>query len=75
MTVGDHRERNKHVSIGIAEADFLALRQERDKGLAAPKLLDPSLQINIRAGRLPPLTPGGERLMLLPVKVQGDTTW
>ncbi|USP80709.1 hypothetical protein yc1106_07983 [Curvularia clavata] len=72
MTVQDHRQRNKHVSMSVAEEDFLALRQERDAGLAAPKLLDPSLQINIRAGRLPRPTLGGERLMLLPVKMQCD---
>lgn len=58
--------------MSVAEEDFLTLRKERDAGLAAPKLLDPSLQINIRAGRLPRPTPGGERLMLLPVKMQCD---
>lgn len=72
MTVGDHRERNKHVSIDVAEEDFLMLRRERDAGLAAPKLLDPSLQVNIRAGKLPRLTPGGERLMSLPIQLQCD---
>lgn len=70
MTVGDHRERNKHVSKDVAERDFLILRQERDAGLAAPKLLDPSLQINIRAGRLPRLTPSGERLLSFPIQLQ-----
>lgn len=69
LTVGEHRERNKHVSKNVAEADFLVLRHERDAGLAAPKLLHPSLQINIRAGRLPRLTPGGERLMPFPLRL------
>lgn len=70
MTVGEHRERNKHLSTGVEEAEFLALRQKRDARLAAPKLLDPSLQINIRAGRLPRPTVGGERLMGLPIRLQ-----
>lgn len=72
MTVGDHRERNKHVSIDVAEEDFLTLRRKRDAGLAAPKLLDPSLQVNIRAGRLPRPTPGGERLVSLPIQMLCD---
>ncbi|KAF1829923.1 Metallo-hydrolase/oxidoreductase [Decorospora gaudefroyi] len=72
LTVGDHKERNKHLSGEVKEDDFLALRRERDESLAAPKLLDPSLQINIRAGRLPRPTPGGGRLIHLPLKITGE---
>jgi len=71
MTVRDHKEKNKHLSDDVKEEDFLKLRGERDATLAAPKLLDPSLQINIRAGRLPRPTSGGLRMMHLPVKVVG----
>lgn len=60
MTVRDHKEKNKHLSQDVKEEDFLELRKERDAGLAAPKLLDPSLQVNIRGGRLRRLTPGGD---------------
>ncbi|CAG5152762.1 uncharacterized protein ALTATR162_LOCUS2902 [Alternaria atra] len=69
MTVRDHKEKNKHLANDVKEADFLTLRKERDASLAAPKLLHPSLQINIRAGRLPQPTLGGQRLMHLPIKM------
>ena len=72
MTVRDHKEKNKHLADGVKEDDFLALREKRDASLAAPKLLHPSLQINIRAGRLPRPTPGGDRLMHLPIKMSGE---
>ncbi|KAF2024900.1 Metallo-hydrolase/oxidoreductase [Setomelanomma holmii] len=72
MTVRDHKTKNKHLSQGVEEDDFLALREERDASLAAPRLLDASLQINIRAGRLPCPTAGGYRLMHLPVRVVGE---
>jgi hypothetical protein len=72
MTVGDHRKSNKHLSEGVKEEDFLKMREDRDAGLAAPKLLDPSLQINIRAGRLPRLSRGGQRLMHLPLRLQSE---
>lgn len=72
MTVGDHKAKNKHLSEDMNESDFLVLRGERDAGLAAPRLLDASLQINIRAGRLPRPTAAGYRLMHLPVVVNGE---
>lgn len=73
MTVRNHKEQNKHVAGDIKESSFLSLRQERDANLPAPKLLDPSLQINIRAGRLPRITTGGQRLMHLPLKMDGES--
>jgi hypothetical protein len=69
MTVQDHRELNKHLKDGISEEQFVALRQERDAGLAAPKLLHQSLQVNIRAGRLPEPTSTGLRLLHIPLKI------
>ena len=72
MTVRDHKEKNRHLSQNIREEDFLRLRHERDAGLAAPKLLDPSLQINIRAGRLPRPTPGGTRPIHVPIQIDGE---
>lgn len=73
MTVRNHKEQNKHVASDMKESAFLSLRQERDANLPAPKLLDPSLQINIRAGRLPRPTTSGQRLMHLPLKMDGES--
>ncbi|GKZ39102.1 ethylmalonic encephalopathy 1 [Aspergillus brasiliensis] len=72
LTVHDHRTRNKHVNEGVTEAQFLVLRQERDATLREPKLLNPSLQVNIRAGRLPRKTECGMRMLHLPLKIDGE---
>ncbi len=52
-TVGEQRRRNIHIHEGVSEADFVALRDARDATLSAPKLLIPSVQVNMRAGHLP----------------------
>ncbi|CAG8948102.1 unnamed protein product [Penicillium salamii] len=70
LSVQDHRELNKHLKDGVNEDMFVALRQERDAGLAAPRLLHQSLQINIRAGRLPAPTEAGQRLLHVPLKIE-----
>lgn len=70
LSVQDHRELNKHLKDGVNEDTFVALRQERDAGLAAPRLLHQSLQINIRAGRLPAPTEAGQRLLHVPLKIE-----
>lgn len=62
---------NKHLKDGMTAPDFVALRRERDAHLAAPRLLHQSLQMNIRAGRLPKATASGDRLFHLPLKLQG----
>jgi glyoxylase-like metal-dependent hydrolase (beta-lactamase superfamily II) len=72
MTVRAHKAKNKHLAEVVEESDFLALRRERDASLAAPRLLNEALQINIRAGRLPQPTAGGYRLMHLPLNVNGE---
>lgn len=71
MSVRDHKEGNKHLRDGLTEEEFVALRTQRDATLAAPKLLHPSLQMNIRAGRLPKATASGERFLHLPLKLGG----
>ncbi|KAG9858094.1 putative metallo-beta-lactamase domain protein, partial [Aureobasidium melanogenum] len=71
MSVRDHKEKNKHLRDGLTEEEFVALRTHRDATLAAPKLLHPSLQMNIRAGRLPKATASGERFLHLPLKLGG----
>ena len=52
-TVGEERARNVHVHEGVSEDEFVAMRTARDAKLAAPLLLLPSIQVNIRAGNLP----------------------
>ena len=59
-TVADQRAHNVHVHDGISEGEFIAKRMARDKTLA-------SLQVNIRAGGLPPATPGGHVYLRLPI--------
>lgn len=71
MRVAEHKKLNKHLRDGVTEDQFVSLRQERDAQLAAPKLLHQSLQINIRAGRLPQPMESGHRLLHLPLKLDG----
>lgn len=58
---------NVHLNASTSEADYVALRRGRDATLAAPRLLYPSLQVNIRAGRLPAPDAAGRRFLRLPV--------
>jgi glyoxylase-like metal-dependent hydrolase (beta-lactamase superfamily II) len=68
-TVAEERARNVHVHDGVAEAEFVAMRTKRDASLAAPVLLLPSVQVNIRAGRLPPPDDNGQSYLKIPVKL------
>ncbi|KAI9152189.1 Glyoxylase B2 [Paramyrothecium foliicola] len=72
-TVSQQRRENRHLKDGTPEHDFVKMRKERDQTLAAPKLLHPSLQINIRGGRLPKQTNDGQMLLHLPLVVSGST--
>jgi hypothetical protein len=72
MSVQEHKNRNGWVKDGVALEHFVKRRQERDKMLKAPRLLHPSLQVNIHAGRLPALTELGQRLLYLPLRVEGE---
>ncbi|HVE02005.1 MAG TPA: MBL fold metallo-hydrolase [Sphingomicrobium sp.] len=69
-TVAEERERNVHIGGGKSEDAFVELRQARDATLCAPKLLYPSIQVNIRAGRLPPADDNGVRFLKLPLSGQ-----
>ncbi|BDD61145.1 hypothetical protein MPDQ_007826 [Monascus purpureus] len=71
MTVQDHRILNKFLKDNVGEEEFVALRKERDSQLGEPRLLHQSLQVNIRAGRLPKPTEGGFRFLHLPLKLKG----
>jgi len=66
-TVAEHRAANVHVHEGVSEEDFVAMRTARDQTLGAPRLILPSLQVNIRAGRLPPAEADGQTYLRLPV--------
>lgn len=52
-SIGEQKAQNIHVNTSVSEAEFVALREKRDAQLAMPKLILPSLQVNIRAGALP----------------------
>ncbi|WP_431262012.1 MBL fold metallo-hydrolase [Roseateles chitinivorans] len=66
-TVADQRARNIHVHDGVSEAEFVALRTARDARLEVPTLILPSIQINIRAGQLPPAEDNGVSYLKIPL--------
>jgi len=66
-TIGEEKARNRHVGGDVSEADFVALREKRDSELAKPKLIVPSLQVNMRAGKMPPAEPDGNVYLKVPV--------
>ncbi len=66
-TVAEERAHNIHVHDGVTEDDFVAMREARDRTLAMPRLILPSLQVNMRAGALPPAEPNGRVFLKLPV--------
>lgn len=69
-SVADQKAGNVHVHDGVSEGEFLEKRTARDKTLKAPALILPSLQVNIRAGDLPP-EEEGRRYLRLPINVLG----
>lgn len=71
-TVAEQQAHNKHVGAGISEEDFVKMRNERDSTLAAPTLLMPSIQVNIRAGRFPPKESNGVHYLAVPVTFKKD---
>jgi len=66
-TVREERNYNIHIRSGTTEADFVSMRNARDKTLDMPTLLLPSVQINMRAGHLPPPEPNGVSYLKLPI--------
>jgi glyoxylase-like metal-dependent hydrolase (beta-lactamase superfamily II) len=66
-TVAEQRAKNIHVREGVAEPEFVKMRCERDKTLAVPALLLPSVQVNMRAGELPPPEDNGVSYLKLPL--------
>jgi len=66
-TVAEQKASNVHIHDEVSENDFVALRRARDAQLEAPLLILPSLQVNIRAGALPPASQDGHVFLKLPV--------
>lgn len=69
-TIGIEKQKNIQLKAETTEAEFIKFREERDKTLSAPKLLLPSIQVNIRAGHLPPEEDNGVSYLKLPLKVK-----
>lgn len=66
-TIGEQRRDNVHVHDGISEAAFVALREARDKTLGMPRLILPSVQVNMRGGHLPDPEDNGLRYLKIPL--------
>ena len=66
-TVAAQRAHNIHVHDGVSEADFVAMRQARDATLDMPVLILPSVQVNVRAGELPPPEANGVSYLKIPI--------
>lgn len=66
-TVAEQRAKNVHINDGVGEAAFVAMRRARDKTLQMPVLILPAIQINVRAGRLPPPEANGVRYLKIPL--------
>lgn len=66
-TVAEERDHNIHVGGGVPEADFVRMREERDAALSVPRLILPAVQVNVRAGELPPPESNGTRYLKLPL--------
>lgn len=68
-TIGAQRSANVHLHAGVSEADFVKMRETRDATLPMPRLLLPSVQVNMRAGHLPTPEDNGVRYLKLPLDV------
>ena len=66
-TVGEQKKRNIHVKTSIGEDEFVKVREARDKTLNMPKLIIPSIQVNMRAGNLPPAEDSGDVFIKVPI--------
>jgi glyoxylase-like metal-dependent hydrolase (beta-lactamase superfamily II) len=68
-TVAEQREKNIHVHDGVSEAEFVAMRSKRDATLEMPVLILPSVQVNIRAGEMPPAEANGVVYLKIPMNL------
>ena len=68
-SVGEERLNNIHLHTGTSEADFIAMRIQRDKSLGTPKLMIPSVQVNMRAGKMPAAEDNGSTYLKVPINL------
>lgn len=66
-TVGEQRRQNIHVADAISEDEYVKMRETRDATLAMPKLIIPSIQVNMKAGHLPEPESNGQRYLKVPI--------
>ncbi|MGB5411253.1 MAG: MBL fold metallo-hydrolase [Woeseiaceae bacterium] len=66
-TVAEQRASNKHINDGVSRDEFIAMREQRDSELGMPKLILPSLQVNLRAGDLPDPEDNNVRYLKIPI--------
>ena len=71
-TVRDQKKNNIHINRNISEEEFVKMREKRDSKLKTPKLMIPSIQVNIRAGHLPPQESNGDIYLKIPLKGSKD---
>lgn len=68
-SVAEQKEKNIHVHDGVSEAEYIEMRTTRDKMLSMPALILPSVQINMRAGQLPPVEDDGVAYLKIPLNI------
>jgi glyoxylase-like metal-dependent hydrolase (beta-lactamase superfamily II) len=68
-SVGEQIDHNVHIGGGVSEDDYVAMREARDATLSVPKLLYPSIQVNLRGGELPAAGPDGVRFLKIPLSI------
>lgn len=73
-SIDAQRDHNIHVGGGVGEDAYVAMRTQRDAGLAVPRLILPALQVNIRAGEMPPADANGIRYLRLPLDCIGKAS-
>jgi glyoxylase-like metal-dependent hydrolase (beta-lactamase superfamily II) len=66
-TVAEQKKANVHVHEGVSEAEFVIMREKRDATLSMPVLILPSVQVNMRAGQMPPPEDNGQRYLKIPL--------
>ncbi|WP_346840185.1 MBL fold metallo-hydrolase [Microbulbifer sp. SAOS-129_SWC] len=66
-SVGEQKRNNIHLHDGVSEAEFVAMREKRDATLGMPRLIIPSIQVNIRAGQMPPAEDNGTVYLKVPI--------
>ena len=74
-TVRQQKTDNIHLRKAKSEAEFVRLREERDRTLAMPKLILSALQVNINAGRLPEPESNGTRYLTIPLNALENAVW